>query len=586
MKKPDFLKRLQQGNVLRSAISYVAVSWLIIQVCLSLFELFGISQDYVRLIVIGLIIVFPIWLAVTYFYDYSKKGFVKVDHEELDEETLIKRKTELNKIIITGLSLAVIFLLLDKLQVFSIANKTQIKSIAVIPFKNISSNVSETYFVDGIQDELIGSLSLLNKFRIPSRTSTDRYRETEKSIQQIADELSVDAIIEGSVLRYDDNLRIQIKLIQAFPIEKTILSQSYDRPISDVLEIHQDVTKDVAKEVKLVLSDAIEDEFPEVRKVDPKAYDLYLRGIFNLSLFTPPAMLENLNIFNEVIKIDPDFYGGYTGLSYTNLFMMVLGMVNPLDVHDLIMENAKKGVELGPNNYDAHGAMAGAYVWGDYNWEMGEQEFKRSLELNPNNSFNNIYYAHLLACLGRFEEATKYANIATQNDQFNPFVHGLKAVVYVAQEKFQAADSIAQVAIKMGPNNPFANWPRSHAQNALGNVEEAFELFISFQKLVGNIELAEFMENEKEKNGNQSAYEKAADFLVQARNQAYVPPHVIYQFYNFAKNDEKVLEWLKIAYDERSHDLSYLGVLPFQKEVKNDTIYKNLIKKLKLPHVN
>ena len=583
MKKPDFLKRLQQGNVLRSAISYMAVSWLILQACSLLFPLLNIGENYIRLILIALVVLFPIWLALTYFYDFSLDGITKTNQSELDEETILKSKTRLNRTIITGLSLAIILLVMDRIFIFSADASPELRSIAVIPFANISGDDAQTYFVDGMQDELIGTLALVKDFRVTSKTSTNKYRKTTKSIQEIAEELSVDAIIEGSVLLYQNSLRIQIKLIQAFPKEKTILTQSYDKPLKDVLQIHREVTKDVVSKVKVALSDQTRKTLDETPEVDPYAYDLYLRGQSKLSEFTPIAIQQSLNYFEQAKKQDPNFYGGYEGVSAAYLFMSVLGMVKPLEVKQTIIENSLKAESLNPNSI---GFRGGVEVWANFDWENGEEYFKLGLQQNPSSSFGNIYYAHLLACLGRFEEANFYADMATEIDPKNPFVFGLKAVVKNANKEWRAADSIAQISIDMDPTNPFAYYPKSWASDNLGYEERAFNEFMTYLKLTNQDFLGSKMDSVAKASGYKSAYNYGGNFMEVAREQTFIPAHLIYSLYNKAGNASKVLKWLQIGYEEQCHDMAYIGIFTFPDGVKQDSIYKNLIKKLKLPYVN
>ena len=586
MKKSDFLKRLQQGNVLRSAISYVAVSWLILQACSLLFPLFEISDSYIRLIFVGLIILFPIWLLLTYLYDFTSEGITKTDQSVLDEETILKSKARLNRTIITVLSLAIILLILDRIFIFSGESGSDLRSIAVIPFSNISGNDAQTYFVDGMQDELIGTLAMVKDFRITSKTSTNQYKKTTKSIQEIAKELSVDAIIEGSVLLFQNSLRIQIKLIKAFPEEQTILSQTYDKPLTDVLKIHKEVTMDVAEKVKLMLSDSIKSNLKDTKKVDPIAYDLYLKGRSKLNEITPLSIKQGLSYFEKAKEIDPKFFGGYSGISSAYLHMMVVGMVNPLQVRDLVMENAQKGVEMDPYSFEAQSVLANAYVGASYDWENGEKHFLKSLNINSSESSNNMFYAHLLACLGRFDEANFYADRAIDNDPFNPLVFGLGAVVKAASKRYKEADSLANRSIELDPSNPFAYAPKNNVSKMLGEERRSFEEFLTFNKLVGNTDLAIKMDSIAKIEDFKAAYNFGGQYMEKLRKITYVPPHAIYQIYSKADNTEKVLEWLKIGYDEKCHDLAYIGIGGFSSEVKNDSIYKNLIKKLKLPYVN
>ena len=145
-----------------------------------------------------------IWLLISYLYGFSLEGITKTDQDKLDEETILKSKSRLNRTIITVLTLAVILLVLDRIFMFSTPSDAELRSIAVIPFSNISGDDAQTYFVDGMQDELIGTLAMVKDFRVTSKTSTNKYRKTTKSVQEIAKELSVDAIIEGSVLSFQN----------------------------------------------------------------------------------------------------------------------------------------------------------------------------------------------------------------------------------------------------------------------------------------------------------------------------------------------------------------------------------------------
>jgi len=298
----------------------------------------------------------------------------------------------------------------------------QIRSLAVLPFDNLSGEPAQDYFADGITEALITELGRISALRVISRQSIVQYKGTKKTVPQIADELNIDAIVEGSVLRAGHRVRVTVQLIQASP-ERHVWADSYDRDTRDVLSIHSEIARTVANEVRVSLTPQEQARLTEVRAVHPAANEIYWRGRYFLGRRTKQDTNEALVDFQQAIDLDPTFAAAYASLSEAYLNAALYDLPHWQELSAKAHAASLKALALDDSLSMAHYTLAAqrARLW---DWAGAEKGYRRAIELNPSNASAHVWYADLLTILGRVPEGESEIRRAQELDPLSLEVYG------------------------------------------------------------------------------------------------------------------------------------------------------------------
>ena len=268
----------------------------------------------------------------------------------------------------------------------------------------------------------------------------------EMSLPEMASELNADAVVEPTVMCYGDSVCIQIRVITPFPEEKQLWIGEYKEEKSQIMNLYNRVTKQIANEVKVQLTPEEEQLLARARTVNSEAYDYYLKGLYNWEQFTGESIQLALEYFTKAIEIDPDWALPHAGVAYYWIAIRQYGFAPPSITKPRIYENLEKATQLDPNSTFVQYVSALASVWTELNWEKGETEFLSVLKINPNDALSHVYYAHLLTSLKRDEEAREQTNIAMDLDPMNPMVLGLSSMVLAFTGEYENAIEVGEHA--------------------------------------------------------------------------------------------------------------------------------------------
>lgn len=347
-----------------------------------------------------------------------------------------------------------------------------IRSLAVLPLQNLTGDPTQDYFADGITEALITELGKVSALRVISRQSTTQYKGTRKSVPQIARELGIDAVVEGSVLREGDQIRVSVQLIQAEP-ERHLWADSYDRQQRDLLALDGEVARTVTKQIKVTLTPEEETRLVGARAVNPAASEAYFRGRYFLDRRTKADVDEGLAAMQQATELDSSFAPAYAGLSEAYL---ALGFYEPARGTELLTKAeaaSRKALELDNNLSAAHYTLA-AIRGAAWDWSGAEVEYRRAIELNPSHASAHIWYSDLLLVLGRLSEADAEGRQAEELDPISLEVYGaVTGHLYYARRYGQLIER-CQGWVK---RNPSMQWNYHHCVGAayvqMGRYEEA-----------------------------------------------------------------------------------------------------------------
>jgi serine/threonine-protein kinase len=468
---------------------------------------------------------------------------------------------------------------------FASAGGEPIRSIAVLPLENLTGDKDKEYFVDGVTDELIGHLGQIGALRVISRQSAMRYRDSDKLLPEIAEELNVDAVVVGSVQRAGESVRIRVQLIDVLPEERILWGQMYENPMAEILAVYNEVARAIVSEVQIALTPNEETRLASARLVDAEAYEAYLKGMSHAFKLTPPELDAAQHYFERALDTDPDYALAYAGISFIWVARQQMGLLIPSEATPRAKEAAQKALELDDTLSEVHGTWASIKTWSDWDWEGGEQSFKRALELNPNNAEALVYYSNLLCYMDRLDEAMEMAERAVQLDPLNSITLTISACTLSYLQRYDDAIERYQFALGTSPNDPVAHnglWEIYHAK---GMYEESLESAKAFFTGLGFAEIAEVMAHGYEEGGYSWAMRSAAETMEAFSKQTYVSPDAIARMYAFAGDKEKTIEWLEMGYEMRDPMMPYVGAFTYDL-LDGDPRYQDLLRRMNLPDGN
>jgi TolB-like protein/Tfp pilus assembly protein PilF len=330
-------------------------------------------------------------------------------------------------------------------------------AIAVLPLDNFSANPDDAYFADGMTEVLIADLAQLEGWRVISRTSAETYRDSKKPLTQIARELSVDLVVEGSVTKVGDRVRVTVQLIDA-DLDQHLFARSYDRTTEDLLELQSTLALEIAKSLKAAITPTQERRLAKRETVDPAVYDLYLRGRHSWNQRTPESLAAAINYFSEAVKLDPTFALAHVGLADAHSIAGSLfrGGADAQAQMSRARSAAEQALRLDDQLAEAHTALGGVQFFGDRDAVAAEQSFKRAIALNSNYPVAHEWYAVLLSERGRDTEARQHADTAVSLDPGDATMHQARGIVDYYAHRYTDAAVAERKALEMRPQLPFA----------------------------------------------------------------------------------------------------------------------------------
>jgi TolB-like protein len=457
--------------------------------------------------------------------------------------------------------------------------QTAIDSIAVLPFQNLSADPNQEYFSDGMTEAIIKELSQIKALRVISRTSVMRYKKSEKTVPQISRELGVDAVVEGSVLKADHDVRITAQLIAAHP-EKHLWADDFTRSLENILVLQSEVAQAIAREIKVAVTPQEKERLAASRPVDPEAHEAYLKGNYLWSTTTPSDWYKSIQYFQQAIDKDSNYALAYAGMAkaYDNLGSM--GLQRPREAWPKVKAYAEKALALDPSL--AEGILLVGDVKFCYDWDMkgGEECYRRALELNPNLALAHFWYGFYLTSRGIFEEGMAEMKQALRLDPLATAIIANISYGYELAGQYDSAFVYVQRIAEIDSNDPAISWRKpaiylrqgKYAQ-AIGEAKKGIERGIIPAFQVQTVAYALSGQTDK-------ARELLAKFF-EWKGDSYYSPLFIAEMYCALGDREKALDYFEKGYQER--DVGWVMPAlwpPWCDCVKSDPRYQDLIEKV------
>jgi TolB-like protein/DNA-binding winged helix-turn-helix (wHTH) protein/Tfp pilus assembly protein PilF len=489
---------------------------------------------------------------------------------------------EIRRAILLGLALAVALLLSFLFwKPGWRAAPNPIVSLAVLPLENLSRDSDQDYFADGMTDALTTDLGKISALRVISRTSVMQYKGTKKPLQEIARELKVDAILEGTVARSGNRVRVTANLVQTFP-ERHLWAESYDSEIGDVLTVQATVAQAIAHEIQVKLTPQERKMLAGARRVNSEAFDLCLRGSYAIATGTAEALEQAVAYFQRAIQEDPTYAPAYTGLAFSYA-TWVPGRAPLRALMPKAKQAALKAIELDDTLAGAHTALAFVELTYDWNWTGAEKEYKRAIELNPNYAAAHARYAYELVVLGRTEEALVEARRAVEIEPFS-FYTDYPVWVFILARRYDLALERTLETVQARPNWVWGHYALAQIYEQTGKTDDAVQEFLKVDELFGTD--PEWIGPLKEafaRSGARGYWIRTLERYRKSAKSRYVSPGMVAAVCARVGDKQCAFEWLEKGFEERDDLLINLKVEPIFDRLHSDPRFQDMVRRVGLP---
>jgi TolB-like protein/tetratricopeptide (TPR) repeat protein len=454
---------------------------------------------------------------------------------------------------------------------------SRIRSLAVLPLENLSGNPEQDYLADGMTEALIARLATVQGLRVTSRRSSMQFKGTHSSVPEIARKLNVGAVVEGSVIRSGDRIRISAQLIQG-ETDVHLWSGTFDRELRDVLGMQSEVAQSIAQQIDVTVTAQERGRLVAARAVSPEVYESYLKGRFALNKSTPAGDKEAIAHFENAIKREPTFAPAFAGLAsaYSDLGTVFIG-ASPLETRPRVMATARKALELDPELIEAHVLLA-TELQDEWQWVKAEGEFKQAIELSPSDAGASDGYAMWLLCQGRTQEAIAWGRRASELDP----LHGVLSIGWILFQARRYDEAIRELRseLTVDPENAGTLWWLGFAligaerfDEAIATLERAASLSDRRSAVLGVLVGA------YAGAGRRPEALQVLDELHRRRQHGYVPAAAFLNAYLRLGDKEEAFTWLGRAVEERSNIIQFLKVHPFFDPLRGDPRFAEFLRR-------
>jgi len=598
MNPHNFFAELMRRNVYKVAVAYAVVAWLLIQAASIFFPAFDAPPWVMKIFIIVIIFGFPVALIVSWAFEITPEG-IKLE-SEIEPSKSIKRRTG-RKIVAVTIALAVVAAGLFVYQMVGRdrwARRSDVepaeegrpggaslhapnKSIAVLPFVNMSADKNDEYLSDGMTEELINVLAKVPGLRVPGRTSCFAFKgkNEEDIFRKVGDQLHVGTVLEGSVRKVGDKLRVTAQLINVSD-GYHLWSKDYDGDVKDILNFQSNVAEQVVQALQVKLGGDEKRILTKRPTENPEAHRLYLLGRYEFGKYTQAGWNNAIRYYEQALRLDPNYALAYCGLADNYAYMGSVVMPES-DAIAKEREFAQKALELDPDLAEAHMSLALALV-GTFDWRNGLKEFDRALELNPNLAFAYELQAWTVNGLGRFDEAIAKTRKAVELDPLNPFFQMSLSFYQYWAGQYDNAIAQSRKTLEMDPNSAISHvllglslLKKGDSAGAIAELQKAkapdpgawYQGFLGYAYAI---------------SGDRAKAEQALRELEELAKRQYVSPTAFVTIYLGLGEKEKCLDWLEKAYEQQDSACWYLKIDQIYDSVRNEPRFQAILKKVGL----
>jgi TolB-like protein/Flp pilus assembly protein TadD len=602
VKTDNFFAELKRRNVYKVAVAYAVVAWLLIQAASIFFPAFDAPPWVMKIFIIVIIFGFPVALIFSWAFEITPEG-IKLE-SDIEPSKSIARRTG-RKIVAMTIALAVVAAGLFVYQLVRPKVGASLrdvrsdraegegrpggaslpapnKSIAVLPFDNLSRDPDNAYFCEGVQDEILTRLAKVADLKVISRTSTQHFKSTPGNLPQIAKQLGVAHILEGSVQKASDQVRVNVQLINAMT-DAHLWADTYDRKLTDIFAVESEIAKTIADTLQAKLTGSEKISIAKTPTVNPEAYELYLKGRFFWNKRTAADLRKSIEYYDRAIAKDPNYALAYAGLADSYVILSVFGAASPQDSIPQARAAAKKALELDDTLAEAHassGRIAGPF---DFEFDRSIAEFERAIQLNPNYAMAHHWLSWgPLTALARVDRAIAEGKRAVELDPLSLINNAdLGGNVYFNARRYDEAIAQLRKTIEIDPRFYLAHYYLGQAFQLKGQRTEAIAEYQRAVELDDDPEALAYLGQAYARAGQRDEAQKILGRLTEEATSRYVSGYSMALMFMGLGDKEQAIDALERAYREGAgNDLFTIRVDPMLDDLRNQPRFEALAEKI------
>ena len=537
----------------------------------------------IRAVVLLIILGLPVALVLAWSFELTPEGLKRTEMADAMPETARQKKhTWIYVVVIGGLfSIGLFFLG----RYSAATGQTQssglpAKSIAVLPFDNLSHDPDNAYFCEGVQDEILTRLAKVADLKVISRTSTQHFKSVPENLPQIAHQLGVANILEGSVQKANDQVRVNVQLINALT-DAHLWADTYDRKLIDIFSVESDIAKTIADTLQAKLTGSEKRAITVRPTENTEAYQLYLKGRFFWNKRTGSDLRTAADYFQQAITADPSYAGAYAGLAQTDLLVPVFGAGAPRDFFPKALVAARRAIELDETSAEGHSALASLLCF-DFKFAESEAEFRRAIELNPNYATAHHWFGNsLLVTLGRFDEAIEEGQRAVQLDPLSLIINADLGSTFMIARRYDEAIAQLRRTLALDSNFAYAHWNLGEALYLKGDLPTAIAEYEKAAALDDDPQILALLGRAYAETGRNDKALEILGRLKQIGQQHYVRNYLYALVYIGLGDKPAAIDYLEKASNVgETPDTTWLKVDPLFDPLQSEPRFQQLVAKV------
>jgi TolB-like protein/Flp pilus assembly protein TadD len=578
----NFLAELKRRNVYKVAIAYAVVAWLLMQIATQVFPFLEIPNWAIRLVIMLIVIGFPIALVIAWAFELTPEGIKRAEDVDLSKSITRKTGRKLDFFIIAVLLLVIGILIFQRLHpnVSPAISSAPGKSVAVLPFENLSEDKANAYFADGIQEEILTRLAKIADLKVISRTSTQRYQSKPGNLAEVAKQLGVANILEGSVQKVADQVRVNVQLVNA-QTDSHLWADTYDRKLTDIFAVESDIAKTIADTLQAKLNGSERRAITARPTENTEAYQLYLKGRFFWNKRTGEDLKIALDYFQKAAAADPNYATAYAGEAAACLLIPMFSAGTPKEYFPKAKAAAQRAIALDETTAEGHAALANLLCV-QLDFTESEKEFRRAIELNPNYATAHHWYGNsLFADLGRFDEAVAEGKRAVELDPLSLIINADLGNTLMVARRYDEAIAQLRKTLALDANFYYAYWNLGETLYYKGDLAGAIAEYEKARSLEEDPEVLGLLGQAYIKAGRKEEGLKLLAELNEVARRSYVRPELFAMIYIALGDKSKAIQYLEDEYQNQDgFDLEGLKTNPRLDPLRDDPRFKQLVAKV------
>ena len=587
-----FFAELKRRNVYKVAVTYAVVGWLIAQIATQIFPFLEIPNWVVRLIIVLIAIGFPIALVIAWAFEATPEGIKRTEVADKMPAVAGQKKHAWIYVVIVGAAISVALFFLGRYTAQSreggrppaTAGSLPQKSIAVLPFDNLSRDPDNAFFAEGVQDEILTRLAKVADLKVIARTSTQKFKSAPADLREVAKQLDVTNILEGSVQKVNDQVRVNVQLINALT-NAHLWADTYDRKLTDIFAVESEIAKTIADTLQAKVTGSEKQMMAAQPTSNTEAYELYHKGKSLWEKRSGDNIPKAIAYYEQAIARDPNYALAYTGLAKAYILLPFYTGADRLDAGSKAKDAALKALRLDPNLAEAQAALGKVLFFREIDLAGAMREYKRAIELNPNDATAHHWFGNdSLAALGRFEEAIAEGKRAIELDPLSTVINVDLGETFYYAHRYDEAERQMRKTLEIDPTSFYAHYNLGIVLQLKGDLSGAIAEYKKAKQLGDNPLVSTLCAQAKAQAGDKDAALRMLSDLDKISQHREVVGYLRALLYLSLNNKDEALRWLEQGFAERDgSNICWIKVDPLLDSLHGDPRFEALVQRVVAP---